>query len=236
MGRHFEVRAAAMAATSAKKSALYMRASKEIYMAAKSGLPDPESNLALRSAIEKYKGVGVTKDVVERAIKKAAGGSAEAYNTARYEAFGPGNSYIIVDALTDNLNRALTEIRTLIVKKGGHMGAVAFNFEEVGLLAFKGATRDAVEEALILNDVDVREVSEDEGSIEALVSPTSLAAAKTVLNEMGIKEFAMAEIVMLPNDKITLEGEDLDRFRQLIDGLDELQDVQNYFHNVDLQD
>jgi YebC/PmpR family DNA-binding regulatory protein len=234
MGRHFEVRAAAMAGTAAKKSALYMRASKEIYMAAKTGLPDPESNLALRSAIDKYKGQGVTKDVIERAIKKAAGGEVEAYNAGRYEFFGPGGSYIIVDSLTDNVNRALTEIRTLITKKGGHMGAVAFNFEESGVIVFKGTNRDAVEEALILNDIDVKEVTADEDTIECLVSPTSLGAAKAVLNDLGIKEFALAELAMLPNDKITLEGEELDRFRQLIDGLDELQDVQNYFHNVEL--
>ena len=106
MGRHFEVRAKAMAQTAAKKTALYTRASKEVYMAAKSGVPNPDSNLALRSAIDKWKGQSVPKDVIERAIKKAIGGDTENYIEGRYEAFGPGGSYIIVDSLTDNVNRA----------------------------------------------------------------------------------------------------------------------------------
>jgi len=233
MGRHFEVRAAAMAGTAAKKSALYMRASKEIYMAAKSGLPDPESNLALRSAIEKYH-KNVTKDVIERAIKKAAGGSAEAYSSGRYEFFGPGGSYIIVDSLTDNVNRAFVEIRTALTRSGGHMGSVAFNFTETGVIVYKGTNRDQAEEVLILNDIDVREVSAYDGVVECLVEPTFLGKAKTVLREMGITEFDVAELTMLPNEQITLVGEDLERFQGLIDKLDELQDVQNYFHNVDL--
>ena len=170
MGRHFEVRAASMAATAAKKSAIYMRASKEIYMAAKSGTPDPNSNLALRSAIEKYR-KSCPKDVIERAIKKAAGGEAETYIAGRYEAYGPGNCYIIVDTLTDNVNRALTDVRTAITKKGGHMGTVSYNFEHVGIFGFEGTAelRDTIEETLILNDVYVIEVSYEDNYIEVIV-------------------------------------------------------------------
>ena len=115
MGRHFEVRAASMAATAKKKSAIYMRASKEIYMAAKSGTPDPNSNLALRSAIEKYR-KSCPKDVIERAIKKAAGGEQETYIAGRYEAYGPGNCYVIVDTLTDNVNRTVGFVRAAFNK------------------------------------------------------------------------------------------------------------------------
>lgn len=233
MGRHFEVRAAAMAGTAAKKSALYMRASKEIYIAAKSGLPNPESNLALRSAIEKYH-KNVTKDVIERAIKKAAGGEAEAYTQGRYEFFGPANSYVIVDTLTDNTNRAFVDVRTVITRKGGHLGSVGFNFTESGVIGFKGTNRDQVEENLILNDIDVREVSLDEDYIEVLVAPGAFGAAKKVLNDMGVKEFEVAEITMLPNEKVSLSSEDKTRFQEMLDQLDELQDVQNVYHNVDL--
>ncbi|NLB49055.1 MAG: YebC/PmpR family DNA-binding transcriptional regulator, partial [Erysipelotrichia bacterium] len=123
MGRHFEVRAKSMAATAAKKSALYMRASKEIYIAAKSGVPDPNSNLALRSAIDKWKGQSVPKDIIDRAIKKAIGGEIENYIEGRYEAFGPGGSFVVVDTLSDNVNRALSDVRTVISKKGGHLGS-----------------------------------------------------------------------------------------------------------------
>lgn len=117
MGRAHEVRAKAMAATAAKRSALFMRASKEIYMAAKSGVPDPDSNLALRSAIDKWRGQNVTRDVIDRAIEKAKGGSAEAYTEGRYEAFGPGGSLFIIDTLSDNSNRAWIEVKTIVAKK-----------------------------------------------------------------------------------------------------------------------
>jgi len=235
MGRHFEVRAAAMAATGAKKSALYMRASKEIYMAAKGGLPDPSSNLPLRSAIDKYKGLHVPKDVIERAIKKATGGDTEAYTAGRYEAFGPGQSLIIIDTLTDNVNRALVDIRTAITRKGGHLGTVAYNFTEAGILVFKGElTPDAVGEALILGDVDVTDVSGSEGIIEVQVNPTALNAAKNALADLGVTEFEVAEITLLPNETVTLDDEHLGTFKALLDVLDELQDVQNVYHNVNL--
>ena len=233
MGRAHEVRAKAMAATAAARSALFMRASKEIYMAAKSGVPDPDSNLALRSAIEKWKGQHVTKEVIERAIQKAKGGSAESYESGRYEAFGPGGSLFIVDTLTDNTNRALVEVRTAITKKGGHLGSVIFNFTETGYFYFKGTNRDEVEETLILSDVDVREVNQDEEFIEVMVEPSAFGAARDVLAGMGINEFETAEITFLANDPIELEDpEDKRKFEELCETLDELQDVQNVYTNV----
>ncbi len=233
MGRAHEVRAKAMAATAAKRSALFNRASKEIYMAAKSGEPDPSMNLALRSAIEKWRGQNVTRDVIDRAIQKAKGGSAEAYTAGRYEAFGPGGSLIIIDTLTDNSNRAWIEVRTAVTKKGGHLGSVIYNFTETGLFAFKGNNRDEVEEALVLGDVDVREVTEEDGEIEVLVEPTAFGAARDVLNELGIQEFETAEITFLPNEPITLDDpEDKRKFDELCDMLDELEDVQNVYTNV----
>lgn len=234
MGRHFEVRAKAMEATAKKKSAIYMRASKEIYIAAKQGTPDPDSNLALRSAIDKYKSQGVPKDVIERAIKRAAGGEQEAYIAGRYEFFGPGGSYIVVDSLTDNPNRALVEIKTTIVRKGGHMASVLYNFEEKGLFVFTGKNEQEVEEALILNDVDVTEVTEEDGEISVLVAPHDFSKARDILQEIGVNDFIVSEIRLIPNDYITLDGEDLEKFKTLIDLLEELQDVQNIFHNVKL--
>ena len=234
MGRAHEVRAKAMAATAAKRSALFMRASKEIYMAAKSGVPDPDSNLALRSAIEKWRGQNVTKDVIDRAIQKAKGGSAESYSSCRYEAFGPGGSLFIIDCLTDNTNRALTDVRSAVTKKGGHLGSVIFNFTETGLLLFNGTNRDEVEEALILGDVDVREVNQDEDKIEVLVEPHAFAAAKAVLADMGVKEYDVAEITFIPNEPIQItDPEDLRKFNDLNDLLDDISDVQNVYHNVE---
>jgi len=233
MGRAHEVRAKAMAATAAARSALFMRASKEIYMAAKSGEPDPDMNLALRSAIEKWKSQHVTKDVIDRAIQKAKGGSGESYSSGMYEAFGPGGSYFIIETLTDNTNRALVEVRTAITKKGGHLGSVIYNFTQTGVFAFNGTNRDEIEETLILSDVDVREVIQDEDMVEVHVEPSAFNKAKEVLADMGIKEFEVAEISYLPNDYVEItDPEDKRKFDELCDMLDELQDVQNVYHNV----
>ena len=233
MGRAHEVRAKAMAATAAARSALFMRASKEIYMAAKSGEPDPEMNLALRSAIEKWKAQHVTKDVIDRAIQKAKGGSAEAYTAGRYEAFGPGGSLFIIDTLTDNSNRAFIAVRTAVTKKGGHLGSVLFNFTEVGMFVFSGTNRDEIEESLILGDVDVREVNQDEDKIEVLVEPTAFAQARSALADLGVTEFDVAEITFLPNEPVTIDDpEDKRKFEELCSMLDELEDVQNVYHNV----
>ena len=234
MGRHHEVRAAAMAKTGAMKSALYARASKEAYMAARTGDPDPKTNLALRAVYDKYRGKSVPRDVFDRAIKKAQGGDAVAYVEGRYEAFGPGNSYLIIDTLTDNPNRALVEVRTQVVRKGGHLGSVIYNFTQLGVLSFKGSNRDEVEEALILGDVDVQSVEAEEGYIYVTVTQSAFAKAKEVLAEMGITEFEEAEVRMEPIEWMKLEGDDLTKFQELVDGLEECEDVQNVAHNVEL--
>ena len=234
MGRAYQVRASSMAATAAKRSALFMRASREIYMAAKSGTPDPESNLPLRSAIDKYRALNVTRDVIDRAIKKAAGGEVEAYNAGRYEAFGPGGCYLVVDTLTDNINRAISEVRSSITKRNGKMGSVLFNFTEFGQLVFLGQQQAVVEEQLILGDVDVQHIHVNGDQLEVLVAPTSFAQAKKILESMGVQSFIASEITLIPNDTVTLEGENLQLFKQLLDVLDELQDVQNVYHNVEL--
>ena len=238
MGRAHEVRAASMAATAAKKSALCMRASKEIYMAAKSGVPDPVSNLALKAAIEKYKGQNLPKDVVTRAIEKAKGGSAESYIQGRFEGFGAGNVSVIIDTLSDNSNRAYVEVKTAVGKKGGHLGtpgSVSFNFTEIGLLVFKSnKSVEEIEELLIMSDVDVTEVSKDEEYIEVHVVPTAFGQAKNVLSENGVEEFDKAEIYMLPNDYVKLSGEDLQKFKDMLDLLDDCQDVQAVYHNCDM--
>lgn len=233
MGRHFEVRAAAMASTAAKKSALYMRASKEIYLAAKAGEPNPVSNLALRSAIDKFKGQGVPKDVIERAIKKASGADAVAYIPGRYEVMGPGNVMYIIDTLTDNVNRAVSDIKAAIKKADSEFAKVEFNFTENGVFVFQGFSKDQVEEHLIMNDIDVWEVAEEEGKVQVLVNPTAFGAARDSLYELGVKEFIVSEIRMIPNDTITLEGEAKEMFERLIDLLEDVQDVQAVYHNVE---
>ncbi len=234
MGRHFEVRAASMAATAKKKSAIYMRASKEIYMAAKKGVPDPNSNLALRAAIDKYR-KQCPKDVIDRAIKKAQGGEATNYIEGRYEAYGPAGTYLIIDTLSDNSNRALVNVRTIITRKGGHLGDVSYNFEQVGVLDFKyDGSEESLEEILVLGDVDVKEIALEDGIAEVIVDPSSFDKAKEVLKDSGVTDYEFAEVTMRANDNVTLEGEDLTKFKELLDMLDDCEDVQNIYHNVDL--
>ena len=232
MGRHFEVRAVAMAATAKAKSAIYMRASKEIYAAAKSGEPDPNSNLALRSAIEKYR-KQCPKDVIDRAIEKAKGGDAVAYIPGRYEFMGPGGSNIVVDTLTDNVNRALVSVRTIVTRKGGKMASVAYNFNLSGVLDFKGPKEEEVEEALVLGDVDVSSVTiDDDGEIEAVVAPNDLEKAKDVLKELGVTDFDRAETTLLPNEWIEVGEEDKAKLNAMMNELDEAEDVQAVYTNV----
>lgn len=233
MGRHFEVRAAAMAASAKQKSAVYMRASKEIYAAAKSGEPDPNSNLALRAAIEKYR-KQCPKDVIERAIEKAKGGDAVAYIEGRYEFMGPGGCNMIVDTLSDNPNRALVTVRTIVTRSGGKMASVIYNFEHLGILNFKGTETGPVEESLILGDVDVRSVEVDDGEIEVKVAPNDLAKAQEVLKgDLGVEDYDRAETTMYPNEWIEIDDEAKEKLQKILDQLDEAEDVQAVYHNVD---
>jgi YebC/PmpR family DNA-binding regulatory protein len=232
MGRHFEVRAAAMAASAKAKSAIYMRASKEIYAAAKSGIPDPESNLALRSAIEKYRKT-TPREVIERAIEKAKGTDSVAYIAGRYEFFGPGGSFLVIDTLTDNVNRALTTVRTIVTRKGGKMGSVMYNFQMSAVIDFKGTDRQDVEDNLVLGDVDVQSVTEEDGEIEVLANPSDLEKAKDVLKGMGVTDFDSAEVTLIPNQYVTLGDDDLAKFKDIQSALDESEDVQAVYHNVE---
>ena len=233
MGRHLEVRAAAMAATAKAKSAIYMRASREIYAAAKSGEPDPNSNLALRAAIEKYR-KQCPRDVIDRAIEKAKGGDSVAYIQGRYEFLGPSGSNIIVDTLTDNVNRALVTVRTICTRKGAKMASVAYNFETLGALNFKYENRDQIEESLILGDVDVQSVEDiGDGNIEVHVTPSDLEKAKEALKDLGITDYDRCEVTLIPNDWVEASEEDLPKLKAMMEELDEAEDVQAVYTNVE---
>lgn len=234
MGRAHEVRASSMAKTAAKKSAINGRAAKEIYMAAKSGGPDPSANLALRAVIEKAKGQQVPTDVITRAIKRAQGGDAENYIANRYEAIGPNNVAIIIDALTSNVNRASAVIKEVINKNHGNSdGKVAFLFKDISFFAFEGKTIDEVLEALMNGNVEVDDVEEEDNVILVSAPFKSFAAVKHVLDEMGIKEYLAAETKMVPTDDyIKVDAEQKLQLNTLLDKLDQLEDVQNIYHNA----
>ncbi|WP_102693649.1 YebC/PmpR family DNA-binding transcriptional regulator [Rummeliibacillus pycnus] len=216
---------------------IYAKFGREIYVAAKQGEPDPESNGALKVVLERAKTYSVPKHIIDRAIDKAKGGGEENFDELRYEGFGPNGSMIIVDALSNNVNRTAADVRATFGKNGGNMGvsgAVSYMFDATAVFALEGKSADEVLEILIEADVDVRDVFEEGESTIIYAEPAQFNAVQEALKEQGITEFGVAELTMLPQTEVTLEGEDLEKFERLIDLLDDLEDVQHVYHNVDL--
>ena len=239
MGRAHEVRAAAMAKTAAMKSKVYSRYGKEIYIAAKSGVADPEMNLALRSKIKEAKANQVPADVIKRAIEKAKGGSTEQYDLLRYEGFGPGSATIIIDCLTDNSNRTIAAMNACFNKsrcKMGVKGSVSFNYDNLGVLSFPYTDEDGMLDALIGGDVDVNDIEVEDGQMTVYVAPGDLHKAQEVIdNLIPDCNYSICAIKMLPQEYVTLEDEhDKELWQRLLDNLDEVDDVQEVYHNVEM--
>jgi YebC/PmpR family DNA-binding regulatory protein len=236
MGRAFEVRKAAMAKTAGAKTKVYSKYGKEIYVAAKNGGTDPDANLTLRRLIEKAKKDQVPGHVIDKAIDKAAGGAGEDFSPARYEGFGPGNCMVIVDCLTDNPNRTITDVRNCFTKtnsKIGAPGAVAHMFDHQGIFGFLGEDEDSVLEALMEADVDVTDVESSDGNISVFVPHTEYFKAKTCLeNDLSITQFELDEITFVPQTETEVSGEDVALFDKFMHMLEDCDDVQNVYHNA----
>ena len=238
MGRAHEVRAAAMAKTAAMKSKVYSRYGKEIYIAAKSGVPDPEMNLALRSKIKEAKANQVPADVIKRAIEKAKGGGSESYDSLRYEGFGPGNATIIIDCLTDNSNRTVAAMNQCFNKshcKMGVKGSVSFGYDNLGILSFKYTDEDTMLDTLINADVDVNDLEVEDGEMTVYVAPTDLHKAQDAIEKLIPDcEFSVCAIKMLPQEYTKIEDpHDKEMWNRLLTLLDEVDDVQEVYHNVE---
>ena len=237
MGRHFEVRAASMAKTAAAKAKLYSRYGKEILVAAKAGVPDPDMNVALKKVIERAKANQVPADVIKRAIEKAKGGTSENYSAARYEGFGSaGGGTVIIDCLTDNSNRTIADLRACFNKakaKLGVGGSVSFNYEHVGLISIAYDDEETMMETLIMAEVDLKDIEVEDGQMTITVDPTDLTKAKEAIEEAieGVN-FDILEDTMLANEYVELHGEDLKLFQRLVTLLDDVDDVQQVYHNV----
>ena len=237
MGRAHEVRAKAMAATAAKKSKLYSIYAKEIMKAAKSN-PDPESNDVLRRVIEKAKKEQVPADVINRNIDKVKKGATENYETVEYEAFAQGGSSLIIKCLTDNPNRTITFVKTVFNKCGAKMagqGAVSFMYEHLGVVGLKGHNEEEVMDALINADVDVNDIELEDDMVVVYTEVNDLNNAKKALENAfpGIT-FELDEISYFAKDTVTLSDEDKTKFERLLEMLDEVDDVSNVYHNVEL--
>ncbi|WEG12016.1 YebC/PmpR family DNA-binding transcriptional regulator [Pullulanibacillus sp. KACC 23026] len=222
----------------ANTSRIYAKFGIEIYVAAKQGEPDPESNQALRFVIERAKTYNVPRHIIDKAIDKAKGGSDENYAELRYEGFGPSGSMVIVDALTNNVNRTASDVRAAFSKNGGNLGvtgSVNYMFDETAVIGFEGKTADDVLELLMEADLDARDILEEEDSVIVYAEPDQFHAVQEALKSAGITEFTVAEITMLPQNEVTLSGDTLTQFEKLIDTLEDLDDVQQVYHNVDLE-
>lgn len=220
-------------------SRIYAKFGREIYVAAKKGVPDPEANQNLKMVIERAKTYDVPKHIIDRAIEKAKGGADENFDELRYEGFGPSGSMIIVDALTNNVNRTASEVRAAFGKNGGSMGvsgSVSYMFDHTAVFVFSGKTADEALEILLEADIDVRDIMEEDDHLVIYAEPDQFHAVQEALKAGGVEEFTVAELSMIPKSEVKLSGEDLEQFERLIDVLEDLEDVQQVYHNVDLDD
>ncbi|MGD6777601.1 YebC/PmpR family DNA-binding transcriptional regulator [Sutcliffiella horikoshii] len=237
MGRKWNNIKEKKAAKDQNTSRVYSKFALEIYVAAKQGEPDPESNMALKFVLERAKTYNVPRNIIDRAIDKAKGGGEESYNELRYEGFGPNGSMVIVDTLTNNVNRTASEVRAAFGKNGGNMGvsgSVAYMFDATAVFAFEGKTSDEVLEVLMEADLDVRDIMEEEETVIVYAEPDQFHAVQTALKGAGVDEFTVAELTMLAQNEVELPGDAQEQFEKLIDALEDCEDVQRVYHNVDL--
>ncbi|HHX16851.1 MAG TPA: YebC/PmpR family DNA-binding transcriptional regulator [Mollicutes bacterium] len=235
MGRAYEVRRASIEKTGAAKAKLYTMYSKEIYGAAKKST-DPEANPTLKRLIEKAKKDQVPSDIIKRAIDKVNSGVDENYLSVRYEGFGPSSSTIIVDCLTDNVNRTIGMVRGAFSKakaKLGVLGSVSHMYDNLCVISFKGLTEEQTLEALINEEVDVSDIEVEEDLIILYGNPTDLFKIKNAI--IKAKEdvvFELDEITMIPHERITLTEEELEQLKKLLTLLEDIEDVHQIYHNV----
>lgn len=236
MGRAYQNRKESMAKTATAKSKVYSKYGRQIYVVAKQGGTDPAGNLTLRGLIDSAKKDQVPAHVIEKAIEKAKGGAGEDYAPAVYEGFGPGNVMVMVEALTDNPNRTITEVRNCFTKtkaKIGAPGSVAHMFDHVAILAFHGIEEDAALEALMMADVDVSDIEADGDKITVFAPHTESHKAKLALLESFPElTFEVDEIQYLPQVMTDVSGDDIALFEKFLDMLNDCDDVQNVYHNA----
>lgn len=220
-----------------KRGRIWTRLIREIIVAARAGGGDPAANPRLRLAIDKAKAANMPADNIKRNIDKATGNlEGVTYEEIRYEGYGIGGAAIIVDTMTDNRQRTVAEVRHAFSKHGGNMGtegSVAFQFQRVGQFVFApGTDEDKVMEVALeagANDV----ITDEEGAIEVLTEPADFEAVQAALQAAGLTA-EVAEVTMRADNMIALEGDDAERMQKLLDVLEDLDDVQEVYHNADL--
>ncbi|HXK25155.1 MAG TPA: YebC/PmpR family DNA-binding transcriptional regulator [Myxococcota bacterium] len=226
-------------AVDAKRGKIFTKLIREIATAARVGGGDPGANPRLRLAIEKARAANMPKDNIERAIKKGTGeGATEAYEEVVYEGYGPGGTAIYVEVLTDNRNRTVGELRHVLTKYGGNLGAsgcVAYMFSKKGVLTFDraGLDLDKLLEAAL--DAGAEDAEESETGVEVTASPADFDAVKSALVAAGF-EPSSAELTMIPSTTVRLEGKDAETMLRVADALEDLDDVQSVHANFDISE
>jgi YebC/PmpR family DNA-binding regulatory protein len=221
-----------------KRSAMFSKLSREITVAAKMGLPDPDMNARLRAAVLAAKAQSMPKDNIQRSIDKASANDAENYEEIRYEGFGPGGVALIVEALSDNRNRTATNVRTIFSKNGGNLGAsgsVSHGFERLGLIEYPASAGDPekVLEAAIEAGAD--DVESDEDGHEVWTNVEALhEVARSMESALGDAE--AVKLAWKPTTEVTVTGDDAANLMKLIDALEEDDDVQTVWGNYDVPD
>jgi YebC/PmpR family DNA-binding regulatory protein len=223
-------------ATDAKRGKIFTKIIREISVAARAGGGDPAGNPRLRTAIDKGLAANMSKDVIERAVRKATGElEGVEYEEIRYEGYAPGGVAVIVDCLTDNKVRTVADVRHAFGKFGGNLGtdgSVAFLFRKLGVLSFAaGADEEKITDAAIEAGADDVVVHAEDGAIDVLTTPDSFAEVKSALEAAGLKPDA-AEITMRADNDIAVEGDTAKAVAKLLDWLDDLDDVQDVYSNA----
>jgi len=224
-------------AADAKRGKIFTKIIKEITVAAKMGGGDPDGNPRLRTAIDKAKAENMPKDNVERAIKKGVGGlEGVNYEETTYEGYGPGGTAVLVEVMTDNRNRTVSEVRSIFTKCNGNMGeagCVSWLFDKKGLLVFpEGTDFDKLFEAAIEAGAD--DVTDEGDQIEVLTEPSSFTSVKEALEAAGFKPES-AEVTMIPQTMVKLEGKQAENMLKLMDRMEDCDDVQNVYANFDIE-
>ncbi len=227
-------------AEDARRGKIFTKIIREISVAARSGGGDPGSNPRLRSAIDKGLSANMSKDVIERAIKKATGAlEGVEFEEIRYEGYAPGGVAVIVDCLTDNKVRTVSDVRHAFGKFGGNLGtdgSVAFMFKKLGVLSYApGANEDKVTEAAIEAGADDVVVYADDGSIDVVTAPENFAEVRDAMTAAGLAP-GHAEVTMRADNDIAVEGETAQQVAKLLNWLEDLDDVQSVYSNADLGD
>lgn len=224
-------------AIDSERSKVFQKLAKELYVAAKSGDPNPENNPSLRMVIEKAKGENMPKANIESAINKAKNrGEGENYESIRYEGYGPHGIAIMIDCLTDNKNRTAGFVRSTLTKKGGNLGtdgSVSYLFERKGIIVLE----NVYDEDKIMEDVlnlDVLDFSSDDDSYIIYTDLTKFIEVKDELTKMGYDKFLVSEVTFVPNNYIALDEEATEKVCNLIDALNDLDDVQAVYHNLEM--